>query len=267
MTSPESHTGPGPLSLISVGGPTVILEVGGLRLVTDPTFDDPAEYPVGAGYSLVKTVGPAVVLDEVGQVDAVLLSHDQHADNLDVAGRALLKRAGRVFSTHAAAERLGSIVTALGPWDSASLPLPGGRELSVTALPALHGPTGCETVLGDVIGFMLTGEDLPTVYLSGDNASMEVVRSIRERVGKFDVGILHAGAARTPRLGGANLTLNGELAAEVTRELQLQRAVVVHVDGWQHFSEGAAEVARAFSSAGLGGQLILPQPGVRTEIA
>ena len=48
-----------------------------------------------------------LVPSEVGAVDAVLLSHDQHADNLDHAGRAFLPRAARVLTTVIGAPRIG----------------------------------------------------------------------------------------------------------------------------------------------------------------
>lgn len=66
-----------------------LLEIGGWRLVTDPAFDPPGRrYWFGWGSSSRKTGTPAVRPDEVGAVDAVLLSHEQHGDNLDTAGRA-----------------------------------------------------------------------------------------------------------------------------------------------------------------------------------
>ena len=61
-----------------VGGPTTVLDVGGLRIVSDPTFDDPGPH----GY-LTKTAGPVVPEDQLGPVDLVLVSHDNHPDNLD----------------------------------------------------------------------------------------------------------------------------------------------------------------------------------------
>lgn len=66
----------------AVGGPTAILELGGVRLLTDPTFDPPGDYPRPDGPTLVKLAPPALGPDDLGRVDAVLLSHD-HADNLD----------------------------------------------------------------------------------------------------------------------------------------------------------------------------------------
>ena len=70
-----------------VGGPTAVLEVGGLRLMTDPTLSPAGAYESAPGRPLTKTEGPAIDADAVGQGDAVLLSHDQHADNLDPVGR------------------------------------------------------------------------------------------------------------------------------------------------------------------------------------
>src|SRR4051794_30819302 len=71
-----------------VGGPTLCIDLAGFRLLTDPTFDPPGRYegPV----PLEKRTGPALSPDEVGPIDAVLLSHDQHFDNLDRAGRGFL---------------------------------------------------------------------------------------------------------------------------------------------------------------------------------
>ncbi len=73
------------LSVRLVGGPTAVLEHGGLRWLIDPTFSPPGEYG-----GLVKTTGPAVAVEELGPVDVVLVSHDHHADNLDPAGRELV---------------------------------------------------------------------------------------------------------------------------------------------------------------------------------
>jgi len=75
------------LKFTYIGGPTSLLEISGLRLLTDPTFDAAGEeYPTGA-YTSRKPAGPAVSVESLGHIDAVLLSHDHHFDNLDHAGR------------------------------------------------------------------------------------------------------------------------------------------------------------------------------------
>jgi len=55
----------------------------------------------------VKLAGPAVAASELGPIDAVLLTHDHHDDNLDPAGRALLPSADAVVTTVSGSNRLG----------------------------------------------------------------------------------------------------------------------------------------------------------------
>ena len=85
-----------------IGGPTVVIEAQGWRILTDPTFDPPGKtYKFGWGSKSTKLSGPALAPDDVGPVDAVLVSHDHHGDNLDDAGRVLLAAAPTVITTKA----------------------------------------------------------------------------------------------------------------------------------------------------------------------
>lgn len=67
---------------------------GQFRLLTDPAFDPPGTCSV-PGRVLTKTAPSPISAGDVGRIDAVLLSHDQHVDNLDRAGRSFLDRATR----------------------------------------------------------------------------------------------------------------------------------------------------------------------------
>ncbi|MDH6121649.1 MBL fold metallo-hydrolase [Kitasatospora sp. GAS204B] len=248
------------LTIRYIGGPTALIEIGGLRLLTDPTFDGPGEYPIGSR-TLVKTAGPAVPLSELGPVDAVLLSHDQHPDNLDAAGRGYLETAPLVLSTAAAHQRLGAVVRALSTWEHLELPRPDGGLLRITAVPALHGPAGSEPLVGEVTGFVLTGAGLPSVYLSGDNASLDLVRAVAERFGPVEVAVLFAGAARTPLVPDAPLTLTSAQAAEAAAILDARQVVPLHFEHWGHFTEDGATLTAAFAAGGLADRLRLPKPG------
>lgn len=115
---PVPTAGAREVELLLVGGPTLLLRLGGVALLTDPTFSPPGVY--ASTVPLTKLTGPAVGPDELGQVDAVLLSHDQHADNLDPAGREFLDRVPVVLSTPAAADRIAG-VTGLTPWERTSV--------------------------------------------------------------------------------------------------------------------------------------------------
>jgi L-ascorbate metabolism protein UlaG (beta-lactamase superfamily) len=261
VTSDE-RTGVG---LSYLGGPTALLEVGGLRLLTDPTFDPPGEYPIGSR-SLRKTIGAVVSPPDVGRVDAVLLSHDQHPDNLDHQGRDYLACAPLVLSTSAARDRLGGTVQALESWQHLDLPREGSTSLRITGVPARHGPPGCEPVTGPVTGFMLTGDGLPSVYVSGDNAALDLVSAVADRFGPVDVAILFAGAARTALLDGAFLTLTSAQAAQAAVILGARHVVPLHFEGWAHFSQGRETLETAFSAAGARDRLHVLQLGQHVRI-
>ncbi|MET8137903.1 MBL fold metallo-hydrolase [Streptomyces sp. NPDC005251] len=253
------------LEITYVGGPTAVIAIGGLRLLTDPTFDAPGEYPVGAR-KLVKTTGPALPAGKLGPVDAVLLSHDQHPDNLDASGREYLQDAPVTLSTASAYERIGAPVRALRPWESVELARPDGGVLRVTAVPAQHGPDGSLPLVGEVTGFVLSGERLPKVYVSGDNASLDVVREIAGREGPFDVAVLFAGAARTPLVPAAPLTLTSEDAARAAEILGAARVVPLHFEHWGHFTQDGSTLTKAFADAGLTDRLRLLEPGASTQV-
>jgi L-ascorbate metabolism protein UlaG (beta-lactamase superfamily) len=248
-----------------LGGPTAILEIGGVRILTDPTFDPPGEYSIGERV-LTKTQGPALEPSEVGPMDAVLLSHDQHPDNLDRAGRDYLETAAVVLSTAAARERLGDPVRSLSVWEQAELPRDAGASIRVTGVPARHGPQGSEHLVGEVTGFVLSGSGLPAVYISGDNASLDLVHEIAERLGPVDVALVSAGAAQTALVEGASLTLTSELAAEAVRILGSPQTVPLHFEGWAHYTQGRETLLDAFEQAGLAKRLHLLERGERIEL-
>ena len=143
-----------------LGGPTALIEVEGWRLLTDPTFDPPGRrYSFGWGSSSRKLTGPAIAAADLGPIDAVLLSHDHHGDNLDTAGRALLPSAGAVIiTTTAGARRLGGNARGLQPWATTRLEAPGRPTIQVTATPCRHGPPLSRPVAGEVVGFALRWE-------------------------------------------------------------------------------------------------------------
>jgi L-ascorbate metabolism protein UlaG (beta-lactamase superfamily) len=248
------------LQVTYIGGPTALLELGGVRLLTDPTFDpSDSEYRTPV-YVLRKTQGPALSPEAVGTVDVVLLSHDHHFDNLDRAGRRMLATAGRVLTTTAGADRLGGNAVGLAPWQSHDVPTPDGRMLRITATPARHGPADGDR--GPVIGFVLAFTDQPAraVYVSGDTVWYEGVAEVGRRF-TLAVALLFTGAARLREVGPAHLTLTASEAVTVARTFPEALIVPLHFEGWEHFSESRAEIEHAFAAAGLSHRLRWPIPG------
>lgn len=244
-------------SVTYIGGPTVLLEYAGLRIVTDPTFDPPTHYPDDDGGGLDKTAGPGIERADLGKVDLVLLSHHKHEDNLDYEGLELLATGVRTYSTRAAAMDLfGGNVVGLDPWETDAF-----EGVVITAVPALHGPPGSERLLGPVTGFVLEFDDAPTVYVSGDNASLPLVEQIAERFPHIELAVLFAGAAQYPPLPGP-LTLSSVDAAAAARILGASTVVGVHTEDWAHFTEDRPALEAAF-----GGAPLIPTPrGVRVTL-
>ncbi|MGC2774870.1 MAG: MBL fold metallo-hydrolase [Bradyrhizobium sp.] len=249
------------VAITLIGGPTALIEIDGFRLLTDPTFDGPGRYEL-PHVALEKLTGPAMTADAIGDVDAVLLSHDQHADNLDHGGRAFLTRAPRVLTTEIGATRLGAPAHGLAPWQSAELSK-GGQTLTVTATPARHGPAGIEPLAGDVIGFVLSPRDGAPVYVSGDTVFYDGVAEVARR---FNAGIVlpFAGAAQTR--GPFHLTMDTNDTVETARVFADAVIVPVHTDGWAHFRQSAQDLRNTFDALGFGARLQLLEPGVRTVI-
>lgn len=250
-------------TLTLIGGPTLLIELGGVRVLTDPTFDPPGDYASGT-LTLHKSAGPALTANQVGAVDAVLLSHDQHADNLDPSGRVFLGRADVTLSTPIAASRLGGNGKGLVPWQTTELTGSDGSRLHVTATPARHGPVGIEPIAGDVTGFLLgVGEPGDAIYVTGDTVWFEGVAEVARRY-RPAIVVLFAGSAKTR--GAFHLTMDSNDAIEAAHAFPQAQIVAIHTDGWAHFSENGTELQNAFKALGLGERLHSLVPGEATPL-
>ena len=252
------------VSITLIGGPTALIEVDGFRLLTDPTFDAPGAYQL-PHVKLEKLAGPALGAETIGDVDAVLLSHDQHADNLDHSGRDFLKTAKRVLTTEAGAKRLGGHAEGFAPWASTALKGENGHSLTITATPARHGPAGIEPLSGDVIGFVIASdrEGSRPIYISGDTVWYDGVAEVARRF-KAGVVLPFAGAAQTR--GPFHLTMDTNDTIETARAFPDAVIVPVHTDGWAHFRQGAGDLRASLDALGFGSRLKILVPGVATVI-
>ncbi|MGY1773863.1 MBL fold metallo-hydrolase [Blastococcus sp. SYSU D00813] len=261
-----------------VGGPTLLVELGGWRLLTDPTFDPPGRhYAFGWGTGSRKVRGPALTAAQVLPVDAVLLTHDHHADNLDDAGRALLASVPVVVTTAPGAVRLGEgprgggpATRGLRPWQRTVLEAPGRPALEVTATPARHGPPLSRPLVGDVVGFAVrpAEPDAEVLWISGDTVLFDGLRQVADRL-RVDTAVLHLGGVRFPVTGPVRYTLTAREAVELCRLVGPRVVVPVHYEGWSHFRQGRAAVERelAAAPAEIRGRFRWLEPGVATDLA
>jgi L-ascorbate metabolism protein UlaG (beta-lactamase superfamily) len=252
------------ITITLVGGPTALIEFDGLRLLTDPTFDPPGRYETPT-IRHEKLSGPALTVEEVGALDAVLLSHDQHFDNLDNSGRAMLSAVGVTYTINAGASRLGGNALGLAPFETRTLEGQNGKKLLVTATPARHGPVGIEPFSGDVIGFLL-GIERPgdLIYITGDTLWYEGTADVARRFAPKIV-MLYTGSAE-PR-GRFRMTMGSEDALEAAHAFPDAALVSVHNEGWIHLRESQDQLADTFNTFGLRQRLTLLERGKPAHFA
>jgi hypothetical protein len=159
---------PVPVTPTPIGGPTVLIEADGVRLLTDPTFDAPGSYPL-----------PHVTLESWSdrpwpwtrsEVSTPSCSATTSAPTISImAGGRCSTGWPLVLTTRAGAGRLGGNARGLAPWETATLAGPNGSHFQVTATPARHGSAGIEPLSGAVVGF-LVGVEQPgdLLYVTGD---------------------------------------------------------------------------------------------------
>jgi L-ascorbate metabolism protein UlaG (beta-lactamase superfamily) len=179
-----------------LGHSTVLLEIDGCRVLTDPVWGDRAS-PLGfAGPKRFQPV-PAPI-SALPKLDAVIVSHD-HYDHLDFPSiRELAKLDVPFFTSLGVGAHLEAFgvpaqrITELDWWESASVP---GVDLQIHAAPSQHfsgrGTTDRNLTLWS--SFIVQGPK-HRVFFSGDTGLTNEYDEIRARLGPFDLVMLEVGA-------------------------------------------------------------------------
>jgi L-ascorbate metabolism protein UlaG (beta-lactamase superfamily) len=241
------------------GHATALIELDGMRLLTDPLLED--------------RVGPlrrvaAPVDRELGErVDAVLLSH-LHADHADLRSLRRLGAATAVFAPRGAGAWLARHgvhnVEELSPGEHATL-----GALRITATPAQHArrrwPLGVEA---EPLGFIATGSQ--ALYFAGDT---DLFAGMSELAGRIDVALLPI-AGWGPTLGPGHL--DPERAVQAAALIAARLVVPIHwgtlalgwpmpqkVDQRQPAEQFLALMAQALPAV----EVRVLAPGERTEVA
>jgi len=179
-----------------LGHSTTLVEIGGVRVLTDPVWGSRASPLSLAGPKRFQPV--PVALREMPPVDVVIISHD-HYDHLDYPTiRALVKSEVPIVTSLGVGAHLEgwSIpperITELDWWESYDLPTGGVR---VTAAPSQHfsGRTP-KTRNATLWSSFVVRSERHGVFFSGDTGLTTEYQDIRERLGPFDLAMLEVGA-------------------------------------------------------------------------
>ncbi|MET0637411.1 MAG: MBL fold metallo-hydrolase [Chitinophagaceae bacterium] len=248
----------------------ILLEINGYRILTDPTLDKGGHvYYHGYGSFSRKTGDPAIDPDSLAKVDMVLLSHHQHQDNFDDAGKEFTTGVPLVISTVIAARDLRG-VRGLNEWETIRIHDERVPGLRITATPAQHRPWWIpEFVSGKVIGFVIEydGQENGVVYISGDTVYFKGIEQVASRY-KIDTGIFHVGSVQFRYLTGfGKYTMDSNDLIKAVQVLQPSRVIPIHQKGWSHFKETENHLLnRLHEQPELSRRLIYLNMGERTSL-
>lgn len=280
------------ISITHIGTATAVLSIDGINFLTDPFVSgafhprpspateeeekcshfqfSPAGTVYDAGVTILEnTTSPALSLDSLPPIDAVLLSHEDHWDNLDDLGRRILD-ARRVLTTRDGAAKLAPRpgVVGLAPWQTVHLRA-GGRAFRVTGTPCVHLPGGeCTGFVVECDEFGVGPDGKPNVvYFSGDTVYVEeTARGLRERWNVV-VALLNLGRARVQLPDGElQITMDGGQAARLFREIRAEVLVPMHFESWGHFTQFGGELKEEFEKEGVEEIVCWLEPGVEKKI-
>jgi L-ascorbate metabolism protein UlaG (beta-lactamase superfamily) len=245
------------LRLTYVGHATVLIELDGVRILTDPVLGD----RVGPLWRR----GPSPDADEIGTVDAILISHG-HPDHFDrrsvrsVRGDPLVIVPRGLGSS---ADRTGRRVREVTVNDRLAI-----GDVRIVAVPARHG-RGPRHPAARPIGFLIEGSQ--SVYFAGDTALQPGMRRL---AGHVDVALLPVGRWGPP-LGPARLSPT--TAVDAATLVGARYAVPIHWGtlylpgfaagrwGWGSFDAGDAFALEAAERAPELDVRVL-RPGDSTEL-
>ncbi|MGC5660588.1 MBL fold metallo-hydrolase [Micromonospora sp. WMMD723] len=229
----------GPAEATFVGTATTILRLGGFTLLTDPNFLHRGQRAyLGHGLWSRRRTDPALTIDELPDLDAVLLSH-LHGDHFDRVARRGLDRELPIVTTPAAQRRLRRwgfrAAQGLPTWQSRELHRDGGT-LRLTALPGQHGPGVLDRLLPDVMGTMVDlqrpGQPAFRLYVTGDTLFRPQLAEIPERFPDVDAMLIHLGGTR---IAGVLLTMDARQGADLAELIRPGLTVPIHYDDYPVF--------------------------------
>jgi L-ascorbate metabolism protein UlaG (beta-lactamase superfamily) len=245
------------LEITHITTATAIIDIDGVKFITDPVFAPSGmeyEYPL---VTLRLADDPAVPINALPAIDAVLLSHEDHEDNLDEYGRRLLD-GRKVITTPDGAKNLSPRpdVRAIRPWQTMDL-VAGGKTFEITGIPAVHLPGGeCTGFIIQTASFGHAISGLPNaIYFSGDTIFHPDLLEMNDRwhvvSALLNLGNAQVSIDPSKPEEKLQITMGGKDGARLVRELDAGILVPMHYQSWGHFTESEVDLVKMFKDEGV----------------
>lgn len=221
-----------------IGHATLLLEIGGARILTDPNFDS------SLGRILPRVSPPGIALEQLPALDAILLTH-AHADHLSFDTLERLPRDMPLFAPPVIAKwlrRLGfDHAVDLPPGESVT-----ARDVTVHAASATHRGNryGFDRWRGDANMYLLDAGERQTIFFAGDTALVHdthhlVERTLWDKGRELDLALLPIGYAPWWKPGFRKGHLTHEDALELFEKLRARTLVPYHWGTFRHVTATA----------------------------
>lgn len=212
-----------------IGQSSLLIQLGGVNLLTDPHFSLRASPLPWLGPRRV--VPPGLALADLPAIDGVLISHN-HYDHLDKATiRQLLQRPEGPRIQFVVPEGLGELLAKWGAAQIRELPWWESRQMAaakITAVPVRHWSRRGLTdhCASGWAGFLVDAGGFRLLFI-GDSAYSDVFGEIRRRLGTVDIAALPIGAYE-PRWFMRNHHMNPDEAVRAHRDLGADTSLALH---------------------------------------
>lgn len=243
-------------SLHFIGTATILLRYAGFTILTDPNFLHLGEHiHLGYGMRAVRQTNPAMNIEALPPLDAVILSHI-HEDHFDRLAVKKLQKTVPIITTPQAAQTLKekgfSCVYPLATWEKLTL-AKGESQLHITAMPGKHGPGPLAALLPSVMGSIVefepsVGKISMRLYISGDTLMCKQLKEIPQRYPEIDLALLHLGGTR---LLGLLLTMDARQGVEALKIINPRQAIPIHYNDYNIFRSSLEEFQKAVEKADL----------------
>lgn len=260
------------LSITWLGGPSMIVEFNGFKILTDPVFGegdkaflmgDPNEM-----FDLKK--GPNIkhhkrITDfpktEITQIDLLILSH-VHEDHFDQKAQKMIGKNIPAVVSVADAEKVKTMgfnkVNPM-PWDTKTVFKAGSGTITITAVPAEHSANvSISNILGKGNGYWFEfkqGDWQKTIYWTGDTFPTQTVMSALKALGEPDIFIPHLGKVGTSGPLG-QISMSADDVTSMAEQLNPKKILPIHHSSLALYLEPIWKLTKTLNGRKFGLDLI-----------